>query len=244
MRLVVPTSCSRAPQEASSSGIRKPSPISTNSPRLSRMSRPGASVTAARARAAAPLLTTWTSSAAGTASRRAAMAPRPRGARLPVPKSSSTSVYPPTAAIASSAARDSGARPRLVCSTTPVALCTGLRPTARAGSAARAAWTASPGPIRPSRTACWAVATAALTRGLPSRANASPSRGSPSSTVALGTCRRVSAGGCRVLSATVHPDRSQRRRTGIEPAWPGFRTTPILKIGRGTSPPNASGARF
>ena len=37
-------------------------------------------------------------------------------------------------------------------------------------------------------------------------------------------------------------DPGWRRRTGIEPAWPGSRATPVLKTGRGTSRLNASSA--
>ncbi len=59
---MVPTSRSRAPVEAMRSGSRKPSPISTISPRLTTTSRPAASAVVARTSAAAPLLTTSTSS--------------------------------------------------------------------------------------------------------------------------------------------------------------------------------------
>ena len=42
--------------------------------------------------------------------------------------------------------------------------------------------------------------------------------------------------------ASILLPRVWRRRTGIEPAWPGYRATPVLKTGRGTSHLNASGA--
>ncbi len=49
------------------------------------------------------------------------------------------------------AAPDSGARPRLVCSSTPVALITGVRVAALAGSAATAASATLSGVIVPAR---------------------------------------------------------------------------------------------
>ena len=147
----MPTSRSRAPVDWSRSGSRNPSPISTISPRLIRISRPAASAVAASTRAAALLLTTCTLSAAGTAAARAASVPRPRRPRVPLARSNSTSVQPAAAASASVAAADSGARPRLVCSSTPVALITGVRVAARAGNAATAASATPSGAIVPAR---------------------------------------------------------------------------------------------
>ncbi len=69
-------------------------------------------------------------------------------------------------------AGDSGARPRLVCTSTPVALRTGRRLLAVAGSAARTASTASGGATSPARMRCWTCWTASLTRPRPSRAPA------------------------------------------------------------------------
>ena len=63
MRFVVPTSTSRAPERASTSGILKPSPISISSPRETSTSRPSASAASASITAAALLLTTSAASA-------------------------------------------------------------------------------------------------------------------------------------------------------------------------------------
>src|ERR1700756_4136082 len=177
VRLVVPTSRSRDPVDASSSGMRKPSPISTSSPRLSTISLPGARARAVNSSAAALLLTTCTPPAAGTARASAASAPRPRRARRPVARSNSTSVAPPAATTASRAARDSGARPRLVCTTTPVAFRTGRRLDAVAGSAATACSATRSGSISPARARCWASAIADFTSARPSSRSASARRG-------------------------------------------------------------------
>ena len=64
------------------SGMRKPSPISTSSPRATTISRPAASALATSASAAAPLLTTWTRRGVGHGGEPARPAPpRPRGPR-------------------------------------------------------------------------------------------------------------------------------------------------------------------
>ena len=63
MRLVVPTSRSRAPALCTISGMRKPSPISTSWPRETTISRPPASAASASTSAAAPLLTQIAASA-------------------------------------------------------------------------------------------------------------------------------------------------------------------------------------
>ena len=114
--------------------MRKPSPISTSSPRAMTIS---AALRPARARrrasAAAPLFTTCAAAAAGTAASSAPTAPAPRGPRSPVARSSSTSHVPAATSSAARAASDSGARPRLVCSSTPVALRTGRSVVAVAG---------------------------------------------------------------------------------------------------------------
>ena len=132
VRLVVPTSRSRAPVEAIRSGSRKPSPISTISPRLTTTSRPPASAVVASTSAAAPLLTTSAASASGTAASRAASgaaAPRAARARSPGRARRRRSRRRPRSP--STAAAESGARPRLVCTTTPVALSTGRSVVAR-----------------------------------------------------------------------------------------------------------------
>ena len=89
--------------------------------------------------------------------------------------------------MASAAAADSGARPRLVCTSTPVALITGVSAVARAGSSATAASATSCGAICPSLARCWARPTAALTRARPSLRSASARRGSASSRSVRGT---------------------------------------------------------
>src|SRR5258708_7962607 len=134
VRLVVPTSRIRAPGACSRWAGRNPSPISISSPRLIMTPPPAPSAVAARTSAAALLLTTCTAPAAGTARARASSAPPPRRPRLPVARSNSTSVQPAAASMASRAAADSGARPRLVCTRTPAALITGVRVAAAGGS--------------------------------------------------------------------------------------------------------------
>ena len=52
---------------------------------------------------------------------------------------------------------ESGARPRLVCTSTPVALITLFRPPAVAGKSASATSAAPSGSAKPSRTCCWAL---------------------------------------------------------------------------------------
>ena len=79
---------------ARSSGMRKPSPISTSSPRATTISRPCARAIATSASAAAPLFATCAAAAAGTAASSAPTAPAPRGPRSPVARSSSTSQVP------------------------------------------------------------------------------------------------------------------------------------------------------
>ena len=72
--------------------MRKPSPISTSSPRLTMISRPWLRASAHSSSAAALLFTTWTAWASGTAAASASSAPRPRRARRPVASANSTSV--------------------------------------------------------------------------------------------------------------------------------------------------------
>ncbi len=189
---MVPTSRSRAPVLWSRSGMRNPSPISTISPRLRTISRPRARAVAARTRAAALLLVRWTASAPGTASARADRAPVPRRARRPVARSNSTSVGPEAARSASRAASESGARPRLVWITTPVALRTGSSEAAVGGRAATVASAARSGANAPRRTRSWASATARRTRSRPNRSAAATSRGSASSASVRGTRRLAS----------------------------------------------------
>ena len=174
------------------SGSRKPSPISISSPRLTTISLPGASVIAVSRSAAALLLTTCTPPAVGTARERAASAPRPRRARRPVSRSNSTSVAPLAVTTASTAARDRGARPRFVCTTTPVALITGRRLDAERGNAATASSATCSGSISPALARCCACVTTVFTSARPSTRSASASRGSARRTSVRGTRRRGS----------------------------------------------------
>src|SRR5579862_1606559 len=124
------------------SGTRNDPPISTSSPRDTITARPAASAASATRHAAALLLTTSASSAP-VSSRNAPTRCPCRDPRSPCSRSYSRFAYPratsPTASIAAAA---SGARPRFVCSTTPVALMTG-RNDGRASSAAAAATSAA-----------------------------------------------------------------------------------------------------
>ena len=113
--------------------MRKPSPISTSSPRASTSSRPRPSAVATSASAAAQLFTTIAASAAGTAASSAPIAASPRGPRRPVPQVELDVGGAAGRDDASTAAADSGARPRLVCTRTPVALSTGLQAARRGG---------------------------------------------------------------------------------------------------------------
>lgn len=174
--------------------MRKPSPISTSSLRLTTISLPGAKVSAHSSSAAALLLTTCTASARGTASASAARVPRPRFARSPVSSANSTSVAPPAATIASSAAADSGARPRLVCTRTPVALSTGRRDDTVEGSRATTSATTSPGSISPARARCCAAATSDFTRSRPRVSVAFAILGSPSTASVRDRAARVTHG--------------------------------------------------
>ncbi len=120
------------------------------------------------------------------------------------------------------AAADSGARPRLVCTSTPVALITGVSAAARAGSSATAASATSSGAICPALARCWARLTAALTSARPSLRSASARRGSASSTSVRGT-RRLSggSGGASPARGSVSTSRTIPRGIGIQRPPPG-----------------------
>ena len=91
VRFVVPTSTMRAPERARTSGMRKPSPISTSSPRETTTSRPSASAASASSTAAALLLTT--SAASAPVSRRERARRRDPGATRASPASRSSSRF-------------------------------------------------------------------------------------------------------------------------------------------------------
>ena len=121
---MLPTSTSTTPAVSRISGIRKPPPISTSSPRDTSTARPNAIVRRASTRAAAPLLLT-SAPPAPVNSRRRAVQWSYREPRAPASRSYSRLAYPrATLAIASSADSARGARPRLVCRITPVPLMT------------------------------------------------------------------------------------------------------------------------
>ena len=111
---------------ASRSGSRKPSPISTSSPRLTTISRPAASAVAASTQRGGAVVDhvhgAGVRHGRGQRGERAAARGGP-AARWPGRAPRRCARRRPPAP--STAAGDSGARPRLVCSTTPVALSTG-----------------------------------------------------------------------------------------------------------------------
>ena len=201
----------------SRSGMRNPSPISTSSPRAMIISRPAASAMATSAIAAAPLFSRCAAPAAGTAASSASTAGRPRGPRAPVPRSSSTSHVPAATSRASRAATESGARPRLVCSSTPVALSTVRSAVAVGGSAWRTASTTAPCSIgrSPCRARSWAAPTAAFTIPPPSRRVAAAIRGSASTASVRGTRRRGSTAVTAVSSSQPCPYHSRALVTAV-----------------------------
>src|SRR5262249_33097297 len=154
-----------------------------------------------------------------------------------------TSVQPAAARTASRAAPDSGARPRLVCTRTPVALITGVRVAAVGGSEAAAASATLAGLIAPERASSWARVTAALTNVAPSSSRAGTGGGPASTPSVLGTGRRGSTTAPLRRARRPSPGRrrTERRRTGIEPADDAKRRPPVLKTGGATRHPDASG---
>ena len=132
------------------SGMRKPSPISISSPRETMTSPPAASSLSARKMAAALLLT----AIAGAPEQ--AFEQRARGVTSRLPRRPvGEIVFEIGVARAANDERPSGARPRLVCSTTPVALMTRRkrRPFERCERRARRAprWRSPPARRRGSR---------------------------------------------------------------------------------------------
>src|ERR1700754_1950830 len=122
------------------------------------------------------------------------MAAAPRGPRPPVARSSSTSQVPAARSRAARAAAESGARPRLVCSSTPVAFSTGRRPVAVVGNESSTALTTASCSTgsSPRRARSCAAVTADLTRARPSRSAAAAIRGSARTASVRGTPRRGS----------------------------------------------------
>ena len=178
------------------SGMRNAPPISTSSPRDTTASPSRASAESASSSAPAALLTT-SASAAPVSSKRRPRHSAWREPRVPAARSYSRFEYSPamrrSAAIAAGA---SGALPRLVCSTTPVALMTGSSD----GAASRwaRARTAGPQPsggtAPPSARAASIVSrTARSTRLRGCVASSAATSGSASKASTAGSRRRGSA---------------------------------------------------
>jgi hypothetical protein len=190
--LVVPTSRRRAPVLAMRSGSRKPSPISTISPAADDDLAAGGQAVVREHERRAPLLTTSTSSA--VRHRLAQRGERPAAAAGPAAVGDVVLDVDVAGGACDGvdAAGDSGARPRLVCRTTPVALSTGrsvVAPrAARHGRVDHALRARAPGRARPG-----ACTTAALTRSRRDGRPPSTSRGSASATSVRGTLRRGSS---------------------------------------------------
>ena len=199
-----------------------------------------------------------TDSAAGAAAAKAARVPRPRRARRPVARSNSTSVYPAAPSSASTAADESPARPRLVCSTTPVALITGRVLLSEA--AVRTALPRRPRPGTAHRSGpLLGVGDRSLDDGHPETFHRGPHgrvgedgvgpRHQPPRVDVSGhrltLCGQVPGPfdrGCPKLvrSPPAHRLRAWRRRTGIEPRQAELLGFSGLKTGRATRHPYAS----
>ena len=178
MRFVVPTSTSLAPDRASTSGMRKPSPISISSPRETSTSRPSASAASAsrtQPRCCSRRAQPRRPSAGRGAPRRDPGASRARRVEVVLEIRVAARDLDDTR---SSAAAGSGARPRFVCTITPVALRTRRRVGRRAEASSRASARArSPGspPARICSRARSITARAASTASGSSDARASSS---------------------------------------------------------------------
>ena len=154
------------------SGTRKPPPISMSSPRLTMTERPRASAASTSNTAAAPLFTTSPASASQAWAINAAAWPD-RDPRSPVARSNSRLEY------VAPCRRASGARPRFVWSSTPVALMTGcssVRAMATASARARSGSPAAMARRAASTNSGWGRPQSAS-----ERANASTDGGRPAS---------------------------------------------------------------
>ena len=137
VRFVVPTSTSFAPARRTISGMRTPPPISTSSPRLTATPPRPASPT--ESASAAALFVTTSASSAPVSATRWSSASRYRRPRRPVARSSSRNSVPAAASAAARiAASGHGARPRFVCTITPVPLSTRVGPAPPSNAASRA----------------------------------------------------------------------------------------------------------
>jgi hypothetical protein len=206
---VVPTSRSTTPAASMIWGRRNSPPISISSPLETSTSRPRASPPRASSSAPAALLTTRAASAP-VAALASASAAAPRRPLVPAARSYSTLAYPAASATAARAAADSGARPRLVCSTTPVAFTTPRVRRAQSASSVPATLAASssipgtgPPPAAARRPAASASRAAPTTGPRPNAATRSTSTGCPSSRSIFGSRRRGSSS-MPPLSASAH----------------------------------------
>ena len=213
-----PHAVARRPTPAApGSGTRRrsrPSPRARRRPR----GRPRAQQPT-RASAAAPLLTTCTAPASGTAAASAASAPRPRGPRRPVAGRARRRWAGGGHHAPRRLPRDRGARPRLVCTTTPVALMTARSDVAEDGQRCEDHGR-RPRPARRRRrgTRRRTSVTMRLTRRPAQATQRRPrSRGSARTTSVRGVRRghRVGMGHLPLRRGSVA---MWRRRTGIEPA--------------------------
>ena len=199
------------------SGIRNAPPISTSSPRDTTASPSRASAERATRRAPAALFTTSASPAPVSSIRRSRHSAW-REPRVPRARSYSRFEYPAAMRlIASRAERASGARPRLVCSTTPVALITG-----RSDGAARRCTRARTAAPQPSGGAAPPLARAC--------------------SIVSRTARTTRPRGCAVRSAATSGSASSastagsRRRGSVTAPWPWwYRATQVSA--RGSRPP-------
>ena len=179
------------------SGMRNDPPISISSPRETITSPPSARVLRARKTAAALLFTTRERSApSNRVSKRSVC--WSRWPRSPFARSYSRLEYcPEISAMWRTASAASGARPRLVCRMTPVALMTGRREgPASPSAAARISCSrlstetaeSSPLVILP-RTPCRTLRVQSISSRRPTRDSSSRSAGRPSNSSTAGICR-------------------------------------------------------
>ena len=204
------------------SGTRKLPPISTSSPREMTASRPSQNVFSARTSAAAQLFTTSASSAP-VSSVSSDVQCAWRDPRRPLATSYSSVENPcATVRMASSAGPASGARPRLVCSTTPVALITG-----RSVDRCRCSSADDMARTHPASSA-GAGTSARRTRSTTERTtSATRSRGAPA------TRPRTPS------SSSSEPTAGRaRRRSAVTASWPSSRWSPSGRASRSSAPSN------
>ena len=206
--------------------MRNEPPISTSSPRETTTSRPGARAARASTRAAALLLTTRPASAPVSApsSRSARRLRSPR--RALAGSSSRSQAASSSGGRAAATARGSGARPRLVCRKTPVALSTRASGSPRAASISAAMRAGRPAtaearsrarsdedgaaPSRPRRSSTMRRAWT-LTGPRPYNGTRRATAGSLNSRSSDGSPRRASDGSGVSISVTISATKHTRR---------------------------------